>query len=92
MPSHSAFRQQILDVTQATRLSRPPPTMRGLQFFQKACSTVSGASLSKVVPLGFVTLPCGEREARAPQELLGRCDCGPPRVHRLSAKHAVRLG
>src|SRR5208337_1713848 len=33
---------------------------------------------------GFVTLPCGEREAWAPQELLGRCDCGPPRVHRLA--------
>ncbi len=28
----------------------------------------------------------------APQELLGRCDCGPPRVHRLSAERAVRVG
>ena len=41
---------------------------------------------------GFVTLPCGEREVSAPQELLGRCDCGPPRGHRRSAKRAVRLG
>ena len=41
---------------------------------------------------GFVTLPCGERGASAPRELLGCCDCGPPRVHRLSAKHAMRLG
>ena len=41
---------------------------------------------------GFVTLPCGEREVSAPQELSGRCDCGPPRVHRRSAKRAVRLG
>ena len=41
---------------------------------------------------GFVTLPCREREVSAPQELSGRCDCGPPRGHRSSAKHAVRLG
>ena len=32
------------------------------------------AILRKIAP-GFVTLPCGEREAWAPQELLGRCDC-----------------
>src|SRR5271170_5338658 len=41
---------------------------------------------------GFVTLPCGEREVSAPQELLGRCDCGPPRLHRRGAQRAVRLG
>ena len=41
---------------------------------------------------GVVTLPCGEREASAPQELSGHCDCGPPRGHRRSAKRAVRLG
>ena len=45
------------------------------------------------IPLnGFVTLPCREREVSAPQELSGRCDCGPPRGHRSSAKHAVSLG
>ena len=41
---------------------------------------------------GFVTLRCGEREVSAPQELSGRCDSGPPRVHRRGAKRAVRLG
>ena len=43
-------------------------------------------------PAGFVTLPCRERALSAPQELLGRCDCGPPRCHRGTAKRAVRLG
>ena len=42
--------------------------------------------------VGFVTLPCREREVSAPQELLGRCDCSPPRGHRDTAKCAVRLG
>ena len=41
--------------------------------------------------MGF-TLPCGEREVSPPQELSGRCDCGPPRVHRRGAERAVRLG
>ena len=41
---------------------------------------------------GFVTLPCREREVSAPQELLGSCDCSPPRCHRDTAKRAVRLG
>ena len=41
---------------------------------------------------GFVTLPCREREGSAPQELSGRCDSGPPRGHRRSAKRAMRLG
>ena len=41
---------------------------------------------------GFVTLPCREREVSAPQELSGRRDRRPPRGHRRSAKHAVRLG
>src|SRR5208337_897094 len=41
---------------------------------------------------GFVTLPCREREVSVPQELSGRCDCSPPRGHRDTAKHAVRLG
>ena len=40
---------------------------------------------------GFVTLPSREREVSAAQELLGRCDCGPPRVHRRGAQRAVRL-
>ena len=39
---------------------------------------------------GFVTLPFGEREASAPQELSGRCDCRPPRLHRRGSKRAVR--
>src|SRR5208282_1668174 len=47
-----------------------------------------GCSVSK----GFVTLPCRECEVSAPQELLGRCDCSPPRCHRDTAKRAVRLG
>ncbi len=42
--------------------------------------------------VGFVTLPCGEREASAAQELSGCGDCGPPCGHRRSAKRAVRLG
>src|SRR6185312_6733870 len=41
---------------------------------------------------GFVTLPCRERKVSAAQELLGRCDCGPPRGHRGAAKRAARLG
>jgi hypothetical protein len=40
---------------------------------------------------GFVTLPRREREVSAAQDLLGRRDCRPPRVHRRGAKHAVRL-
>ena len=40
---------------------------------------------------GVVTLPCGEREVSAPQELSGR-DCGRPRGHPDSTKHAVRVG
>ena len=42
--------------------------------------------------VGFVTLPCREREVSVPQELSGRCDRGAPRVHRRGAKRAVRLG
>jgi hypothetical protein len=34
----------------------------------------------------------GEREASAAQGLSGRCDGGPPCVHRHSAKRAVRFG
>jgi hypothetical protein len=41
---------------------------------------------------GVVTLPCREREVSVPQELSGRCDRGPPRGHRVSAKRTVRLG
>ena len=41
---------------------------------------------------GSVTLPYDEREVSAPWELSGRCDRGPPRAHRSSAKHAMRLG
>ena len=41
---------------------------------------------------GVVTLPCSEREVSPSQELSGRCDCGPPRVHRRGAERAVRLG
>jgi hypothetical protein len=41
---------------------------------------------------GSVTLPYDEREVSALQKLSGRCDCRPPRVHRRSAKRAVRLG
>src|SRR5271166_6199042 len=48
--------------------------------------------LKATCPGGVVTLPCGEREASAPQELSGRCNCSPPRGHRRSAKRAVRLG
>ena len=47
---------------------------------------------SRIGGVGFVTLPCREREVSAPQELLGRCDCSPPRGHRDTAKRAVRLG
>ena len=41
---------------------------------------------------GFVTLACREREVSVPQELSGRRDRRPPRGHRDTAKHAVRLG
>ena len=51
----------------------------------------AAAPRKKNAKAGIVTLPCGEREVSAPQELSGR-DCGPPRGHRRSAKHAVRLG
>jgi hypothetical protein len=43
------------------------------------------------VTAGFVTLPCGEREVSAAQDLLGRRDWRSTRVHRRGAKHAVRL-
>ena len=52
----------------------------------------TGRSSTITCAAGFVTLPCREREVSAPQELSGRCDCSPPRGHRRSAKHAVRLG
>ena len=35
---------------------------------------------------GIVMLPLDEREVSAPQELSSRCDGGPPRGHRDSAK------
>ena len=41
---------------------------------------------------GFVTLPCRERDASAPQEFSRRGGGLAPRVHRRSAKHAMRLG
>src|SRR5271165_5810461 len=41
---------------------------------------------------GFVTLPYRGREVSAPQELSGRCDCGPSRGHRVSAKRAADAG
>ena len=41
---------------------------------------------------GLSRCPSREREVSAPQELSGRCDCGPPRGHRHGAKRAVRLG
>ena len=52
----------------------------------------SGSANWKKVLEGFVTLPCRERKVSAAQELLGRCDGGPPRVHRSTAKRAVRWG
>ena len=55
-----------------------------LQIVRIVCSTSTHD--------GFVTLPCREREVSAPQELSGRCDCGPPRGHRDSAKRALRVG
>src|SRR5271166_4513054 len=52
-----------------------------------------GATIDELIAAtGIVTLPCREREVSAPQELSGRCDRRPPRGHRRSAKHAVRLG
>src|SRR5208337_830568 len=56
----------------------------------RACC--SSADRASGHAMGFVTLPCREREAWAPQELSGRCDCSPPRGHRDTAKRAVRLG
>ena len=57
------------------------------------CLHQTAAALSPPIhPQGFVTLPCREREVSVPQELSGRCDCSPPRGHRDTAKHAVRLG
>jgi len=53
---------------------------------------IAAILVADVVGYGFVTLPCREREVSAPQELSGRCDSRPPRGHRRSAKHAVRLG
>ena len=40
---------------------------------------------------GVVTLPCRGHEVSTPQELSGRCNCGPPRGHRVSAKYAMCL-
>ena len=44
-----------------------------------------------IVGYGIVTLRHRERKVSAAQELLGRYDCRPPRVHRRGAKRAVRL-
>src|SRR5271166_1500617 len=41
---------------------------------------------------GTVTLPREERDISRPLGMSGRCDRGPPRGHRRSAKRAVRLG
>ena len=42
--------------------------------------------------VGTVTLPREERDISRPLGMSGRCDRGPPRGHRRSAKRAVRLG
>ena len=61
-------------------------------FTVASLATRCQASFIPLAWTGFVTLPCREREVSAPQELSGRCDCGPPRGHRRGAKRAVRLG
>jgi hypothetical protein len=38
-----------------------------------------------------VTLLFLEREVSEPHKLSGRCDCGPPRGHRDSAKRTVEM-
>src|SRR5208337_2641277 len=52
------------------------------------------SDLIRYLPQGrcHVAVPCREREVSVPQQLSGRCDCGPPRGHRDGAKRAVRLG
>ena len=59
---------------------------------QLICGPNGSRRTSPTCSSGFVTLPCRERKVSAAQELLGRCDCGPPRGHRGTAKRAVRLG
>ena len=53
---------------------------------------LSKVGRGRIGRFGSVTLPYDEREVSALQKLSGRCDCRPPRVHRRSAKRAVRLG
>ena len=70
-------------------------TIVGPTVFRSARSRLRRKSLKNAAWFaseGFVTLPCRERGVSAPEELSGRCDCGPPRGHRDSAKRAVRLG
>jgi hypothetical protein len=50
------------------------------------------AARPDIASQGVVTLPNREREVSVPQELSGRCHCGPPRGHRVSAKRTGRLG
>jgi len=73
------------------RIGQPGDLPGAILFFASDdAAYVTGQVLS--VSGGFVTLPCREREVSAPQELSGRRDSRPPRGHRRSAKHAVRLG
>ncbi len=79
-------------------LTRAVTVAEGGCFFVRSAFSVHegprsiGLGRSSRTGAGFVTLPCREREVSAPQELLGSCDCSPPRCHRDTAKRAVRLG
>ena len=58
------------------------------RFYWKARATRH----STASQAGTVTLPREERDISRPLGMSGRCDRGPPRGHRRSAKRAVRLG
>ena len=81
-----------------------PPLLFGVRLWASVCLALyvafwlqldnpfwAGTSAA-IVCQGTVTLPRKERDISRPLGMSGRCDRGPPRGHRRSAKRAVRLG
>src|SRR5271166_564306 len=62
-----------------------PPILQDWNISRPAFGFVISAA-------GTVTLPREERDISRPLGMSGRCDRGPPRGHRRSAKRTVRLG
>ncbi len=65
---------------------------RGADGAANADGLLRTGDVCTIDPDGTVTLPREERDISRPLGMSGRCDRGPPRGHRRSAKRAVRLG